>query len=159
MSRAFVKEDSDAPEPPRPERPISAAPNRVTPRGARLIAREVEALRARLDVASEDEIESLRRDLRYWNARLASMRVVPAPLAPDVVGFGTRVTIRRGAATGIVSIVGEDEADPPNDLIAWTAPLARALDGAEVSDLVEFRQSSQRETVEVVAIEPYDPRD
>jgi transcription elongation GreA/GreB family factor len=159
MSRAFVKEDTDAPDPPRPDRPISAAPNRVTPRGARLIARAVDSLKARLDGASGDAADSVRRDLRYWNARLASMIVVPLPRAPDVVGFGTRVTFRRGAATPTIAIVGEDEADPPNGLIAWTAPLACALDGAEAGDVVEFGQSAQREAIAVLAIEPYDLRD
>src|SRR5262245_44841617 len=113
MSRAFVKEDADAPEPPRPERPISAAPNRVTPRGARLIAREVDALKARLDGAAKDDAESIRRDLRYWSARLASMRIESAPDAPDFVCFGTWVTYRLGTTTSTIAIVGEDEADPP----------------------------------------------
>jgi hypothetical protein len=48
-----------------------------------------------------------------------------------VVGFGSRATNRRAAVMSDVTIVGEDEADPPTGLIAWTAPLARALEGAE----------------------------
>ena len=39
MSRAFVKEDSDAPEPGPPERPVSGLPNWVTPRGMRVRTR------------------------------------------------------------------------------------------------------------------------
>jgi transcription elongation GreA/GreB family factor len=159
MSRAFVKEDTDAPEPPRPERPISAAPNRVTPRGARLIAREVDSLKARLDGAADADAESIRRDLRYWNARLASLRVESASDAPDIVAFGTRVTFRRGTTTSTVAIVGEDEADPPNGLIAWTAPLARALDGAEVGDTVEFGRAERSEPIEIIAIDSYTTRD
>jgi transcription elongation GreA/GreB family factor len=159
MSRAFVKEDADAPEPPRPERPISPAPNRVTARGARLIAQAIETLTQRLDDAIDHDAESIRRDLRYWRARQSSMRVESAPAAPEVAGFGTRVTIRRGATTSAVAIVGEDEADPPNGSIAWTAPLARALDGAEAGDVVEFDQPSRVETIEVIAIAPYAPRD
>lgn len=159
MSRAFVKEDSDAPDPPRPERPISAAPNRVTPRGARLIAQTIETLTERLNVATDEAAESIRRDLRYWRARHASMRVETAPATPDVVAFGTQVTMRRGATTSTLALVGEDEADPANDLIAWTAPLARALDGAEVGDAVAFGRTEQTVTIEIIAIAPYTPRD
>ena len=159
MSRAFVKEDADAPEPPRPERAISAAPNRVTPRGARLIAQTIETLTERLNIATDDDVESIRRDLRYWRARHATMRVEPAPVAPDAVAFGTQVTLRRGASTSTLSIVGEDEADPPNGSIAWTAPLARALDGAEVGDRVEFDRTERGESIEIIAIAPYAPRD
>jgi len=70
----------------------------------------------------------------------------------DVVGFGTRITIRRGSVTSEVTIVGEDEADSPAGLIAWTAPLARALDGVEVGDVVEFEAGGRREPITVTAI-------
>ena len=72
MSRAFVKEDNDAPLPPPLERLVSSAPNLVTPRGAQLIEDEVARLEAALAAAPEAEEETaLRRDLRYWIARHA----------------------------------------------------------------------------------------
>lgn len=153
MSRAFVKEDDGAPEPPVPDRPISAAPNRVTPRGARLIAQTIQALKDDLTHAvNEDASAAIRRDLRYWHARQASMHVVSPPPAPAVAGFGTRVTIRRGAIESEVTIVGEDEADPASGLIGWTAPLARALEGAEVGDVVELEAGGRREPMTIVAV-------
>jgi len=151
MSRAFVKEDDAAPQ-PIPERPVSAAPNLVTPRGARLIKEAIGELQARLVRASAEEAESIRRDLRYWLSRHASMRLVAPVAAPEVVGVGTRVTMQRGSVETVVTIVGEDESDPPNGRIAWTAPLARALAGAAAGDIVEFETAGRREAIVVVAL-------
>jgi hypothetical protein len=47
MSRAFVKEVDDAPVASPQERPVSAAPNLVTTRGARLIEQAIVALEER----------------------------------------------------------------------------------------------------------------
>jgi transcription elongation GreA/GreB family factor len=152
MSRAFVKEVDDAPS-PLVERAVSAAPNRVTPRGGRLIKEAVAALEEQLAAALDGDIASkLRRDLRYWLARQASMQVVTPDPQPGAVGFGSQATIRRGAVTSDVTIVGEDEADPSTGLIAWTAPLARALEGAEPGDVVELQAGGRLQSITVVAV-------
>ena len=75
MSRAFVKEVDDAPPRPPLPRPVSAAPNRVTPRGARLIREAVQALQATLAGASAEAAPALRRDLQYWLSRQSSMQL------------------------------------------------------------------------------------
>lgn len=154
MSRAFVREDDGAPPPPPLERPISAAPNRVPPRGATLIDSEVARLEAALAGTVDGEADSLRRDLRYWTARRASAQVVEPPAAPDAAGFGTAVRIRRDGEESRVAIVGEDEADPEAGLIAWTSPLARALEEAEAGDVVELAAGGRNVAVEVLAVEP-----
>jgi transcription elongation GreA/GreB family factor len=153
MSRAFVKEIDDAPPPPLPERPVSTAPNRVTRRGAKLIKEAIAALEQQLAAALDSEAASfLRRDLRYWLSRHASMQVVTSDPMPKAAGFATRVTIRRGTVTSDVVITGEDEADPPAGLIAWTAPLARALEGAEPGDVVELEAGGRLQPITVVAV-------
>ena len=82
MSRAFVKEDSDAPDPGPPERPVSKLPNRVTPRGLRLIDVEVDRIETSLAAGPDAADEAvLRRDLRYWTQRRASAH--PIPHNPD----------------------------------------------------------------------------
>jgi transcription elongation factor GreB len=48
-------------------------------------------------------------------------------------------------------IVGEDESDPNTGLIAWTAPLARALDGSRVGEEVDLKVGWD-ETVTLLAI-------
>jgi transcription elongation GreA/GreB family factor len=155
MSRAFVKEDDDAPPPPPPERRISAAPNRVTPRGARLIGDAIAVIQKRLASGpAGDEAVTLRRDLRYWQSRQAGMQVMTPNPTPQTVGFGVRVTIRRGSVTRDITIVGEDEADPSSGLIAWTAPLARALMDAGAGDIVDFEAGGGVEPILVAAIAP-----
>ena len=46
MSRAFVKDDSDAPEPRFERRPVSTLPNYVTPEGAHAFARHLARARS-----------------------------------------------------------------------------------------------------------------
>ena len=152
MSRAFVKEVDDAPEPPPPERLASAAPNLITPRGARLIDAAIAEIEAALTGAEGEEEARLRRDQRYWTLRRSTARVVEPDPHPAAAGFGARVTIRRGVVMSDVTIVGEDEADPAHGRIAWTAPLARALDGAEKGDVVELEAGGRVEEVLVLAV-------
>jgi transcription elongation GreA/GreB family factor len=67
------------------------------------------------------------------------------------VAFATRVTIKRdNGKTAVYAIVGEDEADLAKGLIAYTVPLARALLGARVGDVVDIPSGE----VEILAIEP-----
>lgn len=152
MSRAFVKEVDDAPEPPPLERTPSGAPNLVTPRGARLIDETVAALEAALADATGEEEARLRRDLRYWTLRRSTAQLVEPDPQPSEAGFGTRVTIRRGILVSDVLIVGEDEAEPAKGRIAWTAPLARAVEGAERGDVVELEAGGRIEEVRVLAV-------
>ncbi len=169
MSRAFVKEDSAAPEAVL-ERPVSAAPNRVTARGLKLIEDELARLKAALDAAGykgsallppppsdgspePPDVQALRRDARYWSHRRATAQVEEAPADPHAAGFATRVTIRRTAEVQMLDIVGEDEADPAHGRIAWTSPLARALDGAEPGDAIEFEAGGGVQTVAVLKVE------
>jgi transcription elongation GreA/GreB family factor len=155
MSRAFVKEDADAPPPPPLERPVSAAPNLVTPRGAERIDEAIARLEADIAAQPDDAAAGLlRRDLRYWTTRRATARLVEPEAAPAAAGFGTRVTIARQGKVSAITIVGEDEADPQAGLIAWTAPLARALDGAEPGETVEFSAGGRTVPLEVLAVEP-----
>ena len=122
MSRAFVKEqDADYPE-DLPERPVSEHANDVTEAGLAQIERALAA-------AS--------RDLRYWTARRASARVIPAPSDLSEVRFGTSVTIQRDdGREQTFRIVGEDEADPAQGSISHVSPLARAMFGKRVGDVV-----------------------
>lgn len=153
MSRAFVKEQDDLPE-ALPERPVSAAPNVVTARGLRLIDQEIEASRKLLAQGQHGQDKSAiaraSRDLRYWMLRRSTAQLVEAPAHPQTVAFGTRVTILRDdGRKQVFAIVGEDEADPPKGLIAYTTPLARAIIGKGEGDVAEVPGGE----VEVVKVE------
>lgn len=154
MSRAFVKEDSDAPEPGPPERPVSSLPNWVTPRGMRLIDAEVDRIEAKLAAGQDAPDEAmLRRDLRYWIQRRTTAHPVPHNPDPQAAGFGAKITIRRGPAVQVLEIVGEDEADPAQGRLSWTSPLARALDGAQPGETVELDGGG---SIELLAVGPGD---
>ena len=137
MSRAFVKErDGEAPSEEMPERPISAHPNYVTPQGLALIDREIIRLGEEYAASDEPGRGRLARDLRYWRSRRASAEVV-LPAQSDEVRFSSSFTIRR--ADGRVQsfrIVGEDEADPAAGSISYVSPLARAVAGKAVGDVI-----------------------
>jgi transcription elongation GreA/GreB family factor len=153
MSRAFVKEDDSAPPEQPLERPVSSAPNQVTPRGARLIDEEIDRLeRAIADEPDEEKTAPSRRDLRYWLARRASAQLLAPDPEPEAAGFGTRVRIRRGGVESEILIVGEDEADPDSGLIAWTSPLAQALEEGEPGDVVELAAGGRTVPIAILSV-------
>jgi transcription elongation GreA/GreB family factor len=143
MSRAFVREnDQAAASESVPERVVSAHPNLVTPRGLRQIETRVRDLeRARQEALAADDTATLAtvaRDIRYWAQRRATARLVEPQPAPEVVRFGVQVTVRfDDGAERVFRLVGEDEADPPRELLSWVSPLAESLMGREVGDRVE----------------------
>jgi len=153
MSRAFTREIDDAPSPPAQGRPISAARNLVTPNGARQIEQAIAALNQQIEASGDsDALATIKRDLRYWHARHASMEIVEPIATPPAVAFGTHVTIKRGGKAKKLHIVGEDEADPAAGAIAWTSPLARALEGASPGDVIEFEAAGHEEEIVVLSV-------
>lgn len=160
MSRAFVKEDGNDLE-PLPDLPISPHPNYVTPRGLAALHDRLAGVQARLaDLrARPDRLDKLpeaaaERDIRYLETRLRSAIVVdPASQPPGVVAFGAEVTLTDAKAQRrSYQITGEDEADASQGRIAPQSPLARALIGAEVGDVVTWRKPSGVEDLEIIAI-------
>lgn len=156
MSVAFRRESDDEHLEPAFEIPIPPGPNLVTPRGAAQIAQKLSEAEATLANATQDgitdeaEIKKLRRTLRYWSTRQATAEII-APPADGTVGFGCTVRLALGGKEKSVTIVGDDEADPASGLIAWSAPLARAMMGAEAGELVDF--NGKAEAIEVLAVE------
>ena len=151
MSVAFRRENDDEHLEPTFELPIPPGPNLVTKRGLAMIQATAAAMETALDAAEgEDARKKALRDARYWRQRLASAEVAPIP-SGQMVAFGTRVTIERDGGTRTVDLVGHDESDPAAGRIAFTAPLARALMGAEDGDEVEFAGSD--DPFEIVKIE------
>jgi transcription elongation GreA/GreB family factor len=139
MSVAFRRESDEEHLEPKFELPIPPGPNLVTLRGFALIEARLAKIEAQLtDDLTEEERKSVLRDARYWRHQFTSAQVVPAPDG-KTVAIGTMVTIDRGdGRQRRLVIVGHDEADPGADRIVFSAPLARALIGAEVGEEVEF---------------------
>jgi transcription elongation GreA/GreB family factor len=79
------------------------------------------------------------RELRYWNARRLSARVIPDPMDRTPVRFGSSVNIRReDGRQQTFRIVGEDEADPARRTISHGSPLAPSLIGKCVGDVAKL---------------------
>ena len=138
MSVAFRRESDDEHLEPKFELPIPPGPNLVTERGLALIAARVDALEAELaSLSDETEIKRVKRDLRYWRTRQATAQVMPPPEGA-AAAFGSTVTFRLNGKARTIRLVGDDEADPAAGLLSFTAPLSRALLGAEAGDELDF---------------------
>jgi regulator of nucleoside diphosphate kinase len=60
-------------------------------------------------------------------------------MPPDVVTMNSRVRLRDGRRTWIMSLVFPDHADPEEDCVSVLAPLGAALLGCRVGQRVTFR--------------------
>lgn len=159
MSVAFTKEESaeTASETLLPDRPISPHPNLVTETGMKALEDQLRQAREAYEVAQriEDVNERRRqaavplRDVRYLAERLRTAQLIPAPSSSDVVAFGSTVTFSRDdGRVQTYRIVGEDEADPKAGSISFVSPVAKALLGKAVGDVV----GSGNQELEIVAI-------
>ena len=144
MSRAFIKEDAGDPD-ELPERHQSAAPNYVTPEGLAALRQKAVELRERLAPLPRDgrEAKEVKRDLRYFEGRLASAIPVDPKTGPtDEVRFGAIVSLRQSdGQMRSVAIVGQDEAEGACDKIAWDSALALSLMGTKKGDCIEAEDS------------------
>ena len=152
MSVAFRRESDEEHKEPRFELPIPAGPNPVTPRGLALIGDRVREIEAQLDGLEGEEARApLLRELRYWHTRQTTAQLAPVP-EEGVVAIGSRVRFRMAGRERAIDIVGHDEADPAAGRIAFQAPLAAAMIGAEAGELIDFNGHS--EAIEILSAEP-----
>lgn len=151
MSVAFRRESDEEHKEPRFELPIPAGPNLVTEGGPAMIAARIAALETAQADADEQAREDIARQLRYWNTRRVTAIVAPPP-PKDEIAFGSRVRIRIDGSERVLRIVGDDEADPAAGLIAFSAPMARALIGAAEGETVSLPgRANAVEVVELIA--------
>jgi transcription elongation GreA/GreB family factor len=164
MSRAFVKEtDEDLAAGELPERPLGAHTNYVTPAGLEqlhLRVRKLQERRERLSAqAAEDpmgkqQLREVERDLRYFKAQLERAIVVdPAGQPRELVHFGAvvRIVDEDGKAYRF-GIVGDDEADVAAGKISWASPLAKAMIGSRVGDVVIWHRPAGDTEVQITEI-------
>jgi transcription elongation GreA/GreB family factor len=159
VSVAFVKEESaeTASETQLPDRPVSPHLNLVTENGLKLL--ETQLAEAREAYAAANIIEEVNehrrqtagplRDMRYLTERLRTAQVAPAPASADVVAFGNTVRFEReDGRVQVYRIVGEDEADPKAGSVSYVSPVAIALMGRAVGDVVSLGDQE----LEIIAI-------
>ena len=154
MSRAFVNEpDGGEAFEDLPDRPLSQHPNLVSPQGLAQIEETLTRLHAehaRAQASGEHAaLASVGRDLRYWTARRSSAELMPVLAERNRVQFGSTVTILRDDGRRQTwRIVGEDEAEPTQGTLSYVSPVARALMGKSVGDVVQAGQDDA-EIVEI----------
>lgn len=163
MSKAFTKEDDDAPEEPLVARPLSTLPfgakNYLTADGAerfRAERRELAEQRASLadDPANKRQIRAIDQRALDLEEMLATAEIVTANACDsDEVCFGSTVTVREADGTEHeYRIVGIDEADFDRGWVSWISPIARALTGARIGQRVAFKFPSGEKQLEIVGI-------
>ena len=146
MSRAFIKEvEPETIE--QPDRAVSTHPNFVTAEGLAAIERTLShfetAHKTAIDKNDRAAIVATQRELRYWNARRSTAKVVEPSTNKSEVQFGGTVTVRRNdGRPQTFRIVGEDEAEPARGTLSYVSPLARAVLGGRVGDTVEVTGGS-----------------
>lgn len=151
MSVAFRRESDEEHKEPKFELPLPPGPNLVTKRGLALIEAKVKQLEASIAANPADpEIENSKRELRYWLTRQTTAQLAPLPEA-DQVGFGSRVTFLLNGKKRVIDIVGDDEAEPTQDRLSFSAPLSKTLIGGEVGEILDF--NGKAGAIEIVTME------
>lgn len=149
MSVAFRRESDDEHKEPAFELPIAVGPNLVTARGKRLLGEAIARLNTLIaGTAEEEPRKKLQRQLRYFATRDVTAEV-QAPPEDGHVGIGACVRYRFNGTERTITIVGGDEADPARGHIAFSAPLARAMMGAEVGESVAYQ--GREDAIEILA--------
>ena len=181
MSKAFTREDDNAPEDDldiEEENPIPpGSKNYLTPLGWRRMRDELTWLvkterpnvtsvvswAAKLGDRSENadyqygkkRLREIDRRIRYLTKRLEAAEVVdPATREEtDQVFFGATVTYAKSSGgEETIRIVGIDETDLPRNYVSWISPIARALIKSREGDTVNLRTPGGDEELEILEV-------
>ncbi|HWH38782.1 MAG TPA: transcription elongation factor GreB [Usitatibacter sp.] len=185
MSKAFTREDDDAPEDDfegEEQNPIPpGSKNYMTPAGWQRMRDELKWLlnterpqvtnvvswAARNGDRSENadyqygkkRLREIDRRIRYLTKRLEAAEVVDPATREDTdqVFFGATVTYStRSGTEQTVRIVGIDEMDPSHHYVSWISPIARALIKAREGETVPLRTPGGIEDIEILEVR-YEP--
>jgi transcription elongation factor GreB len=177
MSKAFVKEDAEAPEVSESAAPAIPAggKNYMTPAGfARLKAElkelvEVERPQVVRTVSwaasngdrsengdyiyGKKRLREIDRRVRFLIKRLEAAEVVQSSgRESDQVFFGAEVKLRGASGEKTVTIVGVDEVDPARGHVSWISPIARALLKAREGDSVTLKSPAGEQKLDILAV-------
>jgi transcription elongation factor GreB len=180
MSKAFTKENPDAPEDDDdivlPALPAGSK-NYMTPGGHGRLKAELEQLTTveRPEVTrvvswaasngdrsengdylyGKKRLREIDRRMRYLIKRLDAAEVIdPTTRDTEQIYFGATVTVvnSRGEQRTI-SIVGLDEVDPKRGYVSWVSPIARVLTKNHEGDVVMLPTPVGLEALEILAVE------
>jgi len=105
-------------------------------------------------IYGKKRLREIDKRLQYLSSLLGDVEIVdPATLSGDKVCFGCTVVIEEdGGAKKRWQIVGEGESDTARGSISWRSPMARALLGKRVGDVVTVERPAGELDVEVVEL-------
>jgi len=176
MSKAFTKEENEAPEEELEVPPVPAgSKNYISPAGfARLEAElrelvEVERPEVVKTVAwaasngdrsengdyiyGKKRLREIDRRVRFLIRRLENAEVVRSSgRDTDQVFFGARVKVKGGSEVREITILGLDEVDPRRGVVSWISPIAKALIKAREGDTVTLRTPAGEEKLEILEV-------
>ncbi len=143
MSRAFVKEDVDGPEPSGRRRSASGLPpgalNLMTADGAQRLRTRLMELKS-TQAQDDNEIDRLEHVIE-------SITVVPSQPSPETVVFGARVTLQSAAGESVSHrVVGVDEAHLDPTYVSWVSTQGRTLLGAVPGQRLRLESESASAT-------------
>jgi transcription elongation factor GreA len=126
------------------------------------IVKEIEVARAHGDISENAEFEAAKERqaqiegrIRMLEDRLARAQVIDGKgQSPDAVRFGATVELMdtENGDQVTYTIVGEDESDAARGLISVTSPIARALLGKPVDEVVAVQVPRGRREFEIRTI-------
>ena len=154
MSRGFIKEGDQEEIPRVPMRAYlpQGVPNYVTKEGLEALKEELKALQSERIKAGDNYImvNFIDATMKLLVDRINNaVEVDLSKSKKDTVSFGAWVRYNGR----VVRIVGVDEADVNKGLISFISPIAKALIGKKVGDVIELK-GSDRIKVEEVSFEP-----
>ncbi len=165
MSRGFVKEEDQEETPITPPRAAlpSGAINYVTPIGMQQLRAERKELENEKTKISKTDEGQYRRDIAAINLKLSKLqeRIISARILNPIdqpkneVRFGAKVTYKiiDNNSTNSIQIVGVDEADIKESKIAFVAPIAVAINGRKVGEVIDFSLGEETNKLEILNIE------
>jgi transcription elongation factor GreA len=126
------------------------------------IVKEIEIARAHGDISENAEFHAAKERQSHIEGRITQLEdrlaraqvIDPKGQNPDAVRFGATVQLTDTESGDEVTytIVGEDESDASNGLISVTSPIARALLGKPVDEVVAVQVPRGKREFEIRAI-------
>jgi transcription elongation factor GreA len=126
------------------------------------ISKEIEIARAHGDISENAEFHAAKERQSHVEGRIVQLEdrlaraqvIDPSGQSPEAVRFGATVQLTDVESGDQVTytIVGEDESDASNGLISVTSPIARALLGKPVDEVVAVQVPRGRREFEIRAI-------
>ncbi len=126
------------------------------------IVKEIEIARAHGDISENAEFHAAKERQSHVEGRITQLEdrlaraqvIDPSGQNPDAVRFGATVQLTDTESGDEVTytIVGEDESDASNGLISVTSPIARALLGKPVDEVVAVQVPRGKREFEIRSI-------